>query len=179
MCRIYNIKSGLIASLSVGVIPCAVQREAVLCRHGIVKGAGTRNDPVSAQRHFMPRAAHGTTGGNYSTGFCIKQAPKLIEIILDGCTAESDADGRCPRFRGFQTRARSRGGHLKPIIRNPVDRFARRRHPGNAEGVIRDRCKCRRLLRSRIARKCPSGMTRLRTIQAETVLRKRTSGAVS
>ncbi len=52
-----DIKSGLIASPSVGVIPCAVQREAVLCRHGILKGACVRNDPVSAQRHFMPQRA--------------------------------------------------------------------------------------------------------------------------
>src|SRR5208282_683413 len=36
------------------------------------------------------------------------------------------------------------------IIRDPVDRFARWRHPGNAKGVIRDRYERWRLLRSRV-----------------------------
>src|SRR5208282_5804163 len=39
------------------VIPCAVQREAVLCRHGILQHAGARKDPVSAQRHYAPQRA--------------------------------------------------------------------------------------------------------------------------
>ena len=40
-----------------GVVPCAVRREAMRRRHGIVTGAGVRNDPVSARRHFVPRRA--------------------------------------------------------------------------------------------------------------------------
>jgi len=46
----------LIASLARGVIPCAVQREAVRCRHGIFTGARICN-PVSAQQHFMLQRA--------------------------------------------------------------------------------------------------------------------------
>ncbi len=95
-----------------------------------------------------------------------------------------DASGRCysrPRppgpqppagdGRSFHQRSRhrrrlhvhARAHHarraLHPIIRNPLNRFTRRRYPGNAEGVIRDRYECRRLLRSRIGRKRPSGKT--------------------
>ena len=40
-----SYRIGLIVSLPVGVIPCAVQREAVRRRHGSLKGAGVRNDP--------------------------------------------------------------------------------------------------------------------------------------
>jgi hypothetical protein len=44
------------------VIPC-LQREAVRCRHGILAGADILQDPVSAQRHFMPQRARDDLGG--------------------------------------------------------------------------------------------------------------------
>ena len=77
------------------VIPCAVQREAVLCRHGILQHAGARKDPVSAQRHYAPQRARDdsrepfnrmryktpdkrealSTGTNYSSGPGLILAP--------------------------------------------------------------------------------------------------------
>ena len=42
-------------------------------------------------------------------------------------------------------------GCERPMIPGPLDWLTKRRHPGNAEGVIRDRCKYQRLLKSRIA----------------------------
>ncbi len=40
-----------------GVIPCAAQHVVVRRRPGIVTNAGAFQDPVSAQRHFMPQRA--------------------------------------------------------------------------------------------------------------------------
>ncbi len=38
-------------------IPCAVQREAVLRRHGIFAGGCISQEPVFAQRHYAPQRA--------------------------------------------------------------------------------------------------------------------------
>ncbi len=55
-------------------------------------------------------------------------------------------------------------------MRNPVDWFTHQRHPGNAIGIIRDRCKCRRLLRPRIGRLSPFQDDGGKTIQPDFVL---------
>src|SRR5208282_3211517 len=50
------------------------------------------------------------------------------------------------------------------IIRDPVDCFARWRHPGNAKGVIRDRYERWRLLRSRVCAAAFHAAARLATM---------------
>jgi hypothetical protein len=52
----------------IGVIPCAVQREAVHRRHGIFADMFLLQDPVSAQRHYVPQRARDDGKRHESTG---------------------------------------------------------------------------------------------------------------